>query len=209
MFHPSNELYNGDTLHVTTFIDYTENSGIADMTHEDDFRKEVPSFPVSEQIVFYHFERGAAHGRLGGVRTPIFLFTTVSEAPYTTDTAADLQTALEIMLHDERNGWVSSDLEIVDVTFRQGHADMVLQGEYFGENDQVLSAASMQILLTVFANPSVQTAAVTLNGDTIGNLGLSNSTDARPAGYVYTRAEMEAYLIEYYYSFEYGEFLDR
>jgi hypothetical protein len=200
---------NGDTLHVTTFTDYTENSGIADMTHEGDFRKEVPSFPVSEQIVFYHFERGLHHGRVGGVRTPILLFTTASEEPYTSDTAADLGTALEIVLHDERNGWIGSDLEIVDVTLRDGHADMVLQGEYFGESDEVLGAARMQILLTVFANPSVQTAAVTLNGDTIGNLGIPSSTNAKPADYVYTRAEMETYLIEHYYSFEYGEFLDR
>jgi len=71
-----------------------------------------------------------------------------------------------------------------------------LQGEYFGESDKVLNAASIQILLTVFANPAVQSAAVTLNGDTIGNLGVSSSTDAKPADYVYTRAEMETYLIE-------------
>ena len=102
-----------------------------------------------------------------------FLFVAESEAPYTSDTAADLRTALELVLQDERNGWISSDLEIVDVTFRNGHADIVLQGEYSGESDEVLSAARMQILLTVFANPAVQSAAVTLNGATIGNLGLS------------------------------------
>ena len=190
---------NGDTLHVTTFTDYTDNSGRADQTLEDDYRKEVPSFPVSEQIVFYHFERGAAHGRVGGVRTLIFLFTTASEKPYTSDTAADLRTALEFVLKDERNGWISSDLEIVDVTFRDGHAGIGLQGEYSGESDDVLSAARMQILLTVFANPSVQTAIVTLNGDTIGNLGVSSSTNAKPVDYVYTRAEMETYLKEHAY----------
>ena len=74
---------------------------------------------------------------------------------------------------------------------------IVLQGEYSGESNEVLNAASMQILLTVFANPAVQTAAVTLNGDTIGNLGVSSSTDARPVDYMYTRAEMETYLIEH------------
>ena len=200
---------NVDILHVTTFIDYTDNSGRADETHEDEFHKEVPSFPVSEQIVFYHFDMPPYHGRLGAIRTPIFLFSADSEEPYTSNTASDLRTAVELVLQDERNGWISSDLEIVGVTFRDGHADMVLQGEYSGESDEVLSAARMQILLTVFANPSVQTAAVTLNGDTIGNLGVSSSTNARPADYVYTRAEMETYLIEHDYSFEYGEFLDR
>jgi hypothetical protein len=73
----------------------------------------------------------------------------------------------------------------------------------------VLVAARMQILLTMFANPAVQSAAVTLNGDTIGNLGVSSSTDAKPADYVYTRAEMETYLQEHAYSLEWGGFLDR
>jgi hypothetical protein len=66
----------------------------------------------------------------------------------------------------------------------------------------VLGAASRQIALTVFANPTVQTAAVTLNGDTIGNLGVSSSANAKPAGYVYTRAEMEAYINEQGYLWE-------
>ena len=185
-----------DILHVTTFMDYTD-TGIADKTLEDDFRKLVPSFPESDQIVFYHFVQGAYHFVPGGsVRDP-FLFPASSDEPYTSDTTADLRSALERVLQDERNRWISSDLEIVEVTFRNGHADIVLQGEYFGESDKVLNAASIQILLTVFANPSVQTAAVTLNGDTIGNLGVSSSTDAKPADYVYTRAEMETYLIEH------------
>ena len=84
-----------------------------------------------------------------------------------------------------------------------------MQGEYVGESETLLNAARMQILLTVFVNPAVQSAAVTLNGDTIGNLGVSSSTNAKPADYVYTRTEMETYLIEHYYSFEWGEFLDR
>ena len=198
---------NGDTLHVTTFVHYTDNSGRADSTSEYEFLKDVPSFPVSEQIVFYRW--GGGHNPTVGVRTPMLLVIASSDEPYTSDTAADLRTALELVLQDERNGWISSDLKIVDVTFRDGHTDIVLQGEYSGESDEVLSAASMQILLTVFANPSVQTAAVSLNGDTIGNLGVSSSTNAKPADYVYTRAEMETYLIEHAYSLEYGEFLDR
>jgi hypothetical protein len=159
-----------------------------------------PSIPLSERIVYYYFVQGAFHFvPEGSVLTPILLFPAASDETYTSNTAADLRTALEIVLHDSQNWWISSDLEIVDVTFRNGHADMVLRGEYFGESDKVLSAASMQILLTVFANPSVQTAAVTLNGDTIGNLGVSSSTNAKPADYVYTRAEIETYLKEHAY----------
>ena len=208
---------NGDILHVTTFTDYTDNSGIADKTHEDEFHKDVPSFPESEQIVFYHFWDGRGHRvPLVVVRTAVStpwldLVTVFSDEPYTSDTAADLRTALEIVFQDEGNRWVGEILEaeIVDVTFRDGHADLVLQGEYSAESDEVLSAASVQILLTVFVNPAVQTAAVTLNGDTIGNLGVSSSTNAKPADYVYTRAEMETYLKEHAYSFEYGLFFGK
>ena len=198
---------NGDILHVTTFTDYTDNSGIADETHEDEFHKDVPSFPESEQIVFYRW--GGGHNPTVGVRTPMLLVIDTSDETYTSDTAADLWTALELVLQNERNGWISSDLEIVDVTFRDGHADLVLQGEYSAESDEVLSAASTQILLTVFVNPAVQTAAVTLIGDTIGNLGVSSSTNAKPADYVYTRAEMETYLKEHAYSLEFELFFGR
>jgi hypothetical protein len=199
---------NDDTLHVTTFIDYTDNSGIADETHEQNFSKEVHSFPVSEQIVFYHFFV-PQHPSTWAVRTPILLLPASLDKPYTADTAADLRTALELVLDHDRNAWISRKLEIVDVTFRNGHADIVLQGEYSGESDEVLVAARMQILLTVFANPTVQSAAVTLNGDTMGNLGVSSSANTKPADYVYTRTEIETYWMEHYYSLEYGEFLDR
>jgi hypothetical protein len=195
---------NGDTLHVTTLTHFTDNSGKADKTSEADFRRDVISFPLSEQIAFYHFRDGpCVHCRIprGSVSTPIDLFPGFSVEPYTSDTAADLRTALGIVLQHEANGWVSSDLEIVDVTFRDGHADIVLQGEYSGEREDVLNAARIQILLTVFSNPSVQSAAVTLNEDTIGNLGVSSSADASPADYVYTRAEMELYLQEHAYMY--------
>ena len=199
----------GDILHVTTFTDYTDNLGRADETHEDKFSKEVFSPPVFEQISFYQIS--PSHGSLWGVRTTYdyLLFPASSDQPYTSDAAADLRTALELVQQHEWNRWISRDMEIVDVTFGNGHADLVLQGEFSGEGDEVLNAASVQILLTVFANPAVQSAAITLNGDTIGNLGVSSSTSARPADYVYTRAEMETYLIEHYYSLEWGEFLDR
>ncbi len=57
----------------------------------------------------------------------------------------------------------------------------------------MLIASRMQILLTVFADASVQTATVTLNGVCIGNLGISHDSEIRPADYAYTRAEIEAF----------------
>jgi hypothetical protein len=158
---------------------------------------------MSERIVTYYFvttaEDPIPEGSVVIGPEVYILAPTASDLTYSPDTAADLRTALEAVLQDGRNGWISSNLEIVAVNFSNGHADVVLQGEYFGVGDVTLIAASLQILMTVFANASVQSAAVTLNGDTIGNLGVSMSTDAKPAGYVYTRAEIETYMHEQAY----------
>ena len=97
------------------------------------------------------------------------------------------------MINDPRNEWTSSDLEISNVTVDEGHAAVVMQGEIFGAGDIVLIASRMQILMTVFADASVYTATVTLNGECIGNLGISHESEARPADYVFTRAEVEAF----------------
>jgi hypothetical protein len=138
-----------------------------------------PSVPLSERIVFYYFVTPAENPiPEGTVRAGSLLAPTYSDETYTSDTSADLRTALEIVLHDGRNWWRGSDLEIVDVTFRNGHTDVVLQGEYFARGGGPLWAASWQLLRTVFANPSVKTATISINGGAIGNLGISNSRDA-------------------------------
>jgi hypothetical protein len=160
-----------------------------------------PSISMSERIVYYYFvtTTDLPHPEGSVVITPdvYILAPTWSDHTYSPDTAANLKTALQLLLKDGRNGWISSNVEIVKVTFGDGHADVVLQGEYFGVGDVTLIAARMQILMTVFANTSVQTATITLNGDTIGNLGISISIDAKPANYVFTRAEIEAFMNEH------------
>ncbi len=162
-----------------------------------------PSIPISERIIHYYFVTAAENplpeGSVVVMPDTYILAPTLSDLTYSHDTAADLGMAVKAALHDDRNGWTGSNLEIVDVTFRDGHADVVLQGEYFGVGDVTLIAARTQILMTVFANPSVQTASVTLNGDTIGNMGVSNSLHAKPADYVFTREEIEEFMNEHAY----------
>ena len=160
-----------------------------------------PSVPLSERIVYYYFVSPAENPipertiRWGGLLAP-----TYADEAYTSDTAADLRTALGIVLQDGRNYWESDQLEIVDVTFGNGRADIVLQGEYFGLGDGVLCAASLQILFTVFANPAVQTSTVTLNGGLIGNLCLFGPPTPHSDDYlndsVYTRTEIETFMKE-------------
>lgn len=161
-----------------------------------------PSIPLSERIVYYYFVTPAENPIPGGgvtISSTYILAPTFSDTTYSPDTVDNLKTALETVLNDGRNGWISSKLELVDITFDDVHANVVLQGEYFGVGDVTLIAAGTQILMTVFANPSVQTATVTLNGDTIGNLGISNSMNAKPADYVFTRAEIETFIKEHAY----------
>jgi hypothetical protein len=162
-----------------------------------------PSIAMPERIVYYYFVTNAKNplpeGSVVIMPDTYILAPALSETTYSPDTAANLKTALEAVKNDDRNGWASSNLEIVDVTFNDGHTNVVLQGEYFGVGDVTLIAARMQILMSVFADASVQTATVTLNGDTIGNLGVSNSMNAKPADYIFTRSEIETFMNEHAY----------
>jgi hypothetical protein len=162
-----------------------------------------PSIPLSERIVYYYLVHQSENPiPKGAVRAAHLLAPTYADETYTSDTAADLRTALDIVLHDERNDSVGAwlEAEIVDVTFRLGHAKVLLQGEYPSTHPSAAPAnPRMLILLTVFANPSVQSAVVSLNEDTIANLGVTDSSQAKPANYVFTRAEIETYMIEQSY----------
>lgn len=113
------------------------------------------------------------------------------------DPVESLQAALSAMIADENNAWTAKNLIIREITFREGHAMVALEGEIFGAGDIVLIAARMQFLMTIFANQAVQTAAVTLNGETIGNFGISNSLEARPIEDVFTHAEIETFIQEH------------
>ena len=159
--------------------------------------------PSAEQIVYYYFvdlkKVPYPDGSIIVVPETYILAPTPSAAALASDPAADLRSALEAALKDSRNGWMGDKLEIVSLTFSEGHAEIVLQGEYFGVGDVTLIAASQQILLTVFANANAQTATVTLNGDTVGTMGVSNSMNAKSVDYVFTRAEIEAYMNEHAY----------
>jgi len=113
------------------------------------------------------------------------------------DPAASLQAALSAMIADEHNAWTTKNLTIKEITFREGHALVVMAGDIFGAGDIVLIAARMQFLMTIFANQAVQTATVTLNGENIANWGISNNLEARPIEDVFTRAEVETFIQEH------------
>ena len=159
--------------------------------------------PNSQRVVHYYFVDAAKEtppkGSVWITPETYILAPTSSDIMVAPDTVINLKFALQEALNDGRNGWTSSNLNLVDVSFSNGFANVVLQGEYFGVGDVTLMAAKMQILLTIFADETVQSATVTLNGDTIGNLGVSNSMNAKPVDYVFSRSEIETYLSEHTY----------
>jgi hypothetical protein len=84
------------------------------------------------------------------------LVPTLSDNPYGPDPVIDLRSTLGAVLNDGRNGWISSKLEIVDLTFDDGHANVALEGEYFGVGDVTLIAASMKIPDYVFTRAEIE-----------------------------------------------------
>ncbi len=153
--------------------------------------------PSAESVVYYYFmesDRGdLPDGSVVVLPDILTLAPTQSGINCVADPSVNISSALRAMIDDPHNEWTSADLEISEVTFNEGHADVTLRGEIFGAGDIVLIATRMQILMTVFADASVQTAAVTLNGECIGNLGTSHESEAMPANYAYTRAGIEAF----------------
>ncbi len=124
----------------------------------------------------------------------------LSDKARSPDTVTNISSALQAMLNDPRNQWISTGVGITSITFTDGAANVVLEGEYFGVGDVTLIAARDQILLTVFAEDAVQTATITLNGKNIANMGVSHSSQAKPEDYTYTRAEIKAFMEENAYS---------
>jgi hypothetical protein len=156
--------------------------------------------PAAQTVVYYAFvEIPAAaipEGSVVIMPDTLILAPAAAESAPAADTADRVRTALDAALHDPQNVWENKSLEIRSVTFSQGQAGVALEGELFGVGDVILISASWQILLTIFADPSVETAVVTLNDGCIGNLGISQSSHAKPAGYIYTRAEIEQFMAD-------------
>jgi hypothetical protein len=107
------------------------------------------------------------------------------------DPASRIVMALQAMMDDTGNVWTGDDLDVAGVSFEDGRADVQLLGSIYAPGDIVLIAARMQFVMTVFADPDVQTATITLDGECIGNLGISHESEECPADYLFTREEID------------------
>ena len=155
-------------------------------------------------IVYYYFVAIKSNtfpaGSVVILPDVLVLGPTLSEIARTHDAAMDIGSALQAMLNDPRNEWSSTGIGITSITINEGAASVVLQGEFSATGDIVLIAARYQILLTVFAEQSVQTATITLNGENIANLGISHNSQAKPADYAYSREEIKTFMAENAYT---------
>ena len=153
-------------------------------------------------MVYYHFVAIASNtfpaGSVVILPDVLVLAPTLTKIAHNPDTVTNIGSALQAMIHDPRNAWTSSKLEIPSITFNTTSASLnvVLQGEINGVGDVVHVVARMQILMTVFAEASVQSATILLNGENIANMGIRHSSEAKPVGYAYTRAEIEKFMAE-------------
>ncbi|MCK5115855.1 MAG: hypothetical protein KAR44_04600 [Candidatus Aegiribacteria sp.] len=196
-------------LPITILVLFLAACGNSESQTEDVSLDNPPEQPIvetdpveehsEESVLYYSFleidDSEPLTGSVVILRDILILVPTSTGMICVADPAANISEALRSMINDPRNEWTSDDLQISEVTFDNGHAEVALQGEIFGAGDIVLIASSIQVLLTVFTDNSVQTATVTLNGECIGNLGISHESEARPADYVYTRAEIEAFMV--------------
>lgn len=158
----------------------------------------VTKTPEPLPVVYYFFVPTASGNYPAGsvviLQDVLILGPTLSRFPRSSDPVANTAAALHAMLQDSRNAWKSSGLTIADLSLVNGAAVIGLQGDFQAPGDIVLIAARMQILLTVFTEPAVQTAVVTVNGQNIANLGISHASQAKPDHYAFTRAEIEQFM---------------
>ena len=151
---------------------------------------------VQETIMIYYAFSTASHIPAGSINLSGIILVPSSATSQSDDTAEMLRQALELAINDSDNQWTSDNLEISSIHFDSGHANIVLNGEIWGAGGLVMYATSSQFLLTIFANPQVQTAVVTINGENIRNLGISHISQAKEANYVFTREEIQTFLEE-------------
>jgi hypothetical protein len=165
----------------------------------------IPTATAGPQmpVVYYYFASIPGNtfpaGSVVIVPDALILSPTPSTTPRSADAALNVQAAVQAVLNDPRNVWTGG-ATIASVTVNGSHAAVALNGDIRGAGDAVLVAARMQFLMTVFAEPSVQTTTITVNGQNIGNLGISHSSEAKPDDYAHTRAEIETFMAQNAYA---------
>jgi hypothetical protein len=151
-----------------------------------------------EPLVYYYFIESTYSNLPAGsvIVLPeiLALAPAQSEIAWVSVSSINIGSSLGAMIDNPGNQWTSDNLAATSVSSSKGHTTVALEGEVTAAGDIVLIAFRMQVLLTVFADISLTSATVILNGECIGNLGISSESEAKPVDFAYTpRADIEAF----------------
>ncbi|MEO1287575.1 MAG: hypothetical protein AAFV93_07390 [Chloroflexota bacterium] len=108
------------------------------------------------------------------------------EADPSGDVSSDLQSALGTLIGAD-NIWQANELYIDVLTVEGDLATVALTGEVQAVGGAILSIVPIQFFLTIFEQVTINRAIVTLNGESLYNIGIANDAQARPADFVTTR----------------------
>lgn len=189
----------GETAEQGSTADDADSTGVdptGAVALPDDSTAMVEPVEASSSPVYYRF---AAEGErpepeaVVTIQEGILVLVPVELAvDITTEPSARIRAALEAVIGDPGNPWTGESLGVESASIEDGHATVELQGSIMAPGDIVLVAARTQILLTVFAEPEVQTATITLNDECMANIGASHESELLPPDHVFTRADAEA-----------------
>lgn len=109
---------------------------------------DMPTVLPPAPIVYYYFVEIEAKSPPAGsvvVFPELYILgPTLSDKARSPDTVTNISSALQAMINDRRNQWISTGVGITSITFTEGAANVVLEGEYFGVGDVTLIAARDQ-----------------------------------------------------------------
>jgi hypothetical protein len=146
----------------------------------------TPLTPITYYVITYW---SAAPEEVKGERN--ILVPLVLSGQRTDDPAANIRAGLQAIFDHPESQPEFSNFSITSITVTADHAVVEIVGVIPLDYEPFQLDYPWLFLLTIFNEPAIQTAVVTLNSECVGNL----SIEGCPADQVYTRAEVEAYRI--------------
>lgn len=108
--------------------------------------------------------------------------------------SSDLQTSIQGMMNSQ-NVWTVENVVIESVIVEGDMVTVRLSGTISAVGGAILSIVPTQFQLTVFEEPGINRALITLNGQNIANIGISHSSQAVADNVPFTREGLTATLL--------------
>jgi hypothetical protein len=172
---------------LNRFHEEDSNPPIADITQE-----------AARSISYWRYfwlESGLPEDDMIEVFPMVYLERVESDLVANADAAENIQIALQIIIDTpEDRIWETETMTIDDVRVEGSAATIVLNGDIMVFGGGVALGTEMQFALTVFEEPGIETALITLNGQNIANLVVDHPSQSQPDDFVYRRETFAEYL---------------